>query len=85
VNTKSKLTHNLSVSFVSLLRTPVKLLVFTVAGHKIGIDKYIKIRSENKLNKFYLKDIVYHAGFHFVSCVVGKDNSAGTVIGTLCL
>jgi len=85
VNTKSKLTHNLLVSFVSSLRTPVKLLVFTVAGHKIGIDKYIKIRSENKLIKFYLKDIVYHGGFHFVSCVVGKDNSTGTVIGTLCL
>jgi hypothetical protein len=76
INTKSKLTHNLLVSFVSSLRTPGKLLVFTVACHKIGIDKYIKIGSENKLKKFYLKDIVYDGGFHFfVSCVVGKDNT----------
>jgi len=78
INTKSKLTHNLSVSF----RTPGKLLLFTVAGHKIGIDKYIKIRSENKLKFLLSKDKVYHGGFHFVSCVVGKDNRAGTAFIT---
>jgi hypothetical protein len=60
---------------VSSLRTPGKLPVFTVAGHKIGIDKCIKIRSEKKLKKFYLKYIIHHGGFHFVSCVVGKDNT----------
>jgi hypothetical protein len=60
--------------FVSSLRTSGILLVFTVGGHKIGIDKYIKIRSDNKLKKLYLKGIVYH-GFHFVLCVVGKDNT----------
>jgi len=75
INTKSKLTHNLSVSFVSSLRIPGKLLVFTVGDHRIGIDKYIKIRSENKLKKIYLKDIVYYGGFNFVSCVAGEDNT----------
>jgi hypothetical protein len=29
-----------------------KLLVFTTGCHHIGIDKYIKIRSINKLKKF---------------------------------
>ena len=47
INTKSKLTHNLSVSFVSSLRTTGKLLVFTIGGHIIGI----KIRPENKQKK----------------------------------
>ena len=70
INTKSKLTYNLSVSFVSSLRTSGKLLIFTIGGHIIGI----KIRSENKQKKIYLKGIVYHGRFHFVSCVVEKDN-----------
>ena len=70
INTKSKLTHNLSVSFVSSLRTTGKLLVFKTEGCIIGI----KIRSENKQKKMYLKGTVYHGRFHFVSCVVGKDN-----------
>ena len=70
INPKSKLTHNLSVSFVSSLRTTGKLLVFTIWGHMIGI----KIRPENKQKKMYLKGIVYHGRLHFVSCVVGKDN-----------
>ena len=70
INTKFKLTHNLSVSFVSSLRTTGKLLVFTIGGHIIGI----KIRSENKQKKMYLKGIVYYGRLHFVSCVVGKDN-----------
>ena len=34
----------------------------------------IKIRSENKQKKMYLKGIVYHGRFAFVSCVVGRDN-----------
>ena len=63
MNTNSKLTHHLAVSFVSSLGTPGKLLVFTAGGHKIGIDKYIKIRSDKKLMKFYLKGIVYHKVF----------------------
>jgi hypothetical protein len=74
INTNSKLTHNLAVLFVSSLRTSGTLLVVTVVGHKIGIDKYIKIRSDNKLKKLYLKGIVYH-GFHFVLGALGKDNT----------
>ena len=68
--TDTKLTHNLEVSSVSSLRTPTNLLIFT---HKIGIDKYIKIRSTNKLKNVF-KSIVYHGGSHLVSHVVGKDN-----------
>jgi len=59
---------------VSSLRTSGNLLVFTVGAHKIGIDKYIKIKSDNQLKKLYLKGIVY-LGFHLVLSVVGKDNT----------
>jgi hypothetical protein len=41
----------LAVSFVSLSRTPGKWLVFTKGGHKIGIDKYIKIKFDKKNEK----------------------------------
>ena len=55
--------------------TPGKSLVFTVGGHNIGIDKYIKTRSDNKLKELYSKGNVYHGGFHFVSHVFGKENT----------
>jgi hypothetical protein len=71
------LSHiNQAITFVSSPRTPENLLVFIVAWwHHIGIDKYIRIRSNNKLKEFYLKDIVYHGVFYFVWCVVGKDTT----------
>ena len=43
-------------------------------GHNIGIDNFFKTKSDKKLNKFYLKCIVYHEGFHFVLHIVGKDH-----------
>jgi hypothetical protein len=75
INTNFKLTHNLAISLVSSLRTCGKLLVFAAGGHNIDIEKSIKIRSDNKLKKIYLKGIVYHGGLNFVSHVVGKDNT----------
>jgi hypothetical protein len=69
----NELNSKLAVSFVSLSRSSGKWLVFTEGGHKIGIDKYIKIQSDKKVKKFYLKGMIYHEGFHFVS--VGKGNT----------
>ena len=36
-------------------QTPGRSLVFTVGDHHIGIYKYIKTRSDNKLKEFYSK------------------------------
>jgi hypothetical protein len=44
-------------------------------GHNIWIDNFFKTKSDKKLNKFYLKCIVYHEGFHFVLHIVGKDHT----------
>ena len=64
---------NLVISFMSSLKTPEILLVFR--SHNIGIDKFIKIKLDNKLKKFYLKGIVYQRGFHLVLYIVGKDHT----------
>jgi hypothetical protein len=64
---------NLVISFMSSLRTLEKLLIFTVGN--IGIYKFIKIRSDSKLKKVYLKGIVYQRGFHLVLHIVGKDHA----------
>jgi hypothetical protein len=52
-----------------------KLLIFSVGGYQIEISKFIKVRTNGGTKKFYLKGIVYHGGFHFVSHIVGKDNT----------
>jgi predicted AlkP superfamily pyrophosphatase or phosphodiesterase len=65
--TKKMVLSNQAITFVNSPRNPEKLLVFIVAGyHHIGIEKYIRIMSNNKLMKIYLKDIVYHGAFYFV-------------------
>jgi len=50
-------------------------------SHNIGIDKFIKIGSDNKLKKFYLKGIVYQRGFNLVLYIVGKDQWHTTMFG----
>ena len=57
INTNSKLTCNLAVSSVSSSRKDsCKITGIPVGGHKIGIDKCIKIRSANKLKDFFTLD-----------------------------
>jgi len=41
----------------------LKLLIFSVGGHRIDISKYIKIKTNGKTKKFHLKGIVYYGGF----------------------
>src|SRR6267154_6693100 len=50
-------------------------------SHNIGINKFIKIGSDNKLKKFYLKNIVYKRGFNLVLYIVGKDQWHTTMFG----
>src|SRR6267154_2748172 len=50
-------------------------------SHNIGINKFIKIGSDNKLKKFYLKGIVYQRGFDLVLHIVGKDQWHTTMFG----
>ena len=44
----------------NLIKNPWKITSIHSRGQNIGIDKFIKIRLDNKLEKFYLKGIVYH-------------------------
>ena len=52
-----------------------KLLIFTVGGYNIEISKYIKITTNDRSMKLYLKGIVYFGGFHFVSRIIRKDDT----------
>jgi hypothetical protein len=52
-----------------------KLLIFSIGGYQIEINKFVKVRTNGGTKKFYLKGIVYHGGFHFVSRIVEKDNT----------
>jgi hypothetical protein len=56
-------------------KEPPKLLIFSVGGYQIEISKFIKVRTNGGTKKFYLKGIAYRGGFHFVSQIVGKDNT----------
>jgi hypothetical protein len=56
-----------------VIEDPWKITSIHHQGHNIGINTFIKIRSDNKLK--YLKGIVYHGGCHFVLLAVGKDHT----------
>ena len=51
------------------------LLIFAVGGSNIEMSKYIKISTNGRRKKIYLKGIVYYGGFHFVSRIVGEDGT----------
>jgi len=62
--TKKGLVSNESGNHTyELIKDPWKITSIHSRGHNIGIDKSIKIESDNKLKKFYLKGIVYHEDF----------------------
>jgi hypothetical protein len=64
VNNKKGLVFNESENLIyELIKNPWKITSIHSRGQNIGIDKFIKIRSDNKLEKFYLKGIVYHEDF----------------------
>ena len=74
--TKQDLVSNESGDLIyELIKDPWKITSIHSKSHNIGIDKFIKIRSDNKLKKFYLKGIVYQRGFHLVLHIVGKDHT----------
>jgi hypothetical protein len=52
-----------------------KLLIFAVGGYNIELSKYIKISTNDRRRKFYLKGIVYYGDFHFVSHIIQKDGT----------
>jgi hypothetical protein len=43
-----------------LTKDPWKITSIHSRSHNIDIDKFIKIRADNKLKKIHLKGIVYH-------------------------
>jgi len=57
-----------------LSKDPWKITSIHSRSHNI-IDKFINIRSDKKLKKNYLKDIVYQRVFHLVLHIVGKDHT----------
>jgi len=71
--TKQGLVSNKSGDLIyELIKDLWKITSIHSRSHNIGIDKFIKIRLDNKLKKFYLKGIVYQRGFHLVLYIVGK-------------
>jgi hypothetical protein len=74
--TKQGLVFNESGDLIyELIKDPWKITGIHSRSHNIGIDKFIQIKSDNRLKKFYLKDIVYQRGFHLVAHIVGKDHT----------
>ena len=75
VSNKTGLVSNKSGDLIyELIKDPWKITSIHSRSYNIGIEKFIKIRSDNKLKKFYVKSIVYQRGFHLVVHIVGKDH-----------
>jgi len=71
---KKSLVSNRSSNLIyGLIKDHWKIMSIHSRGHNIG--NFFKTKSDKKLNKFYLKCIVYHEGFHFVLHIVGKDHT----------
>jgi hypothetical protein len=52
-----------------------KLLLFSIGDNQIAISKTINIRTGMNVEKFYLKGIIYHGGFHFTSRIIKDDGN----------
>jgi hypothetical protein len=50
-----------------------KMLMISMVGQNISASKIIKLEMVNRTWKFYIKEIVYHGGFHFTSHVITND------------
>ena len=52
-----------------------KILIFSVSEHNIVISHTINVRTANGINKYYLKGIIYHGGFHFTARIIRQDQT----------
>ena len=39
------------------------------------MSRTIKVRGTDRVNKYYLKGIIYYGGFHFTACIIQQDNT----------
>jgi hypothetical protein len=52
-----------------------EVLLFSVSDNEISMSRTIKVRATDRINKYYLKGIIYHGGFHFTARIIQQDNT----------
>jgi len=52
-----------------------KVSLFSVSENEISMSHTIKARGTDRINKYYLKGIIYYGGFHFTAHIIQQDNT----------